>query len=172
MGKRLAAAPFAILVALSFAASAGAGERGWKDTSGSGSISVAIQSVVQRGADTIITFAGGSGTFAGTFTGPIGVDSGVWVIHPDGSSRLKATGVVTAAIGDCGAVPGGVRYKTESFGQAQPDGSVLFHGSARTVGHQAARYRINLSTVLPAGALASTFTYSGRYRCAGHGDDD
>jgi hypothetical protein len=171
MGKRLVVAPFAIFVVLLFAAGAGAGKGRWKDTSGSGTLSVVLQSIVQRGPDTVITFAGGSGTFAGTFTGPIGVDSGVWVIHPDGSSRLKATGVVTAAIGDCGAVPGGVRYKAESFGQAQPDGSVLFHGSARTVGHQAARYRINVSTVLPAGALTSTFTYSGRYRCAGHGHD-
>jgi hypothetical protein len=164
MGKWLTAA-IAVLGALSLASGASAGQDGWKPASGTLTSFIVPHSIVQQGANTLITFSGG-GSFAGTLSGPVGIDpGGTWLIHPDGSSVAIATGVASAAIGDCGAVPGGVRYRTVLFGQAQPDGSTTFSGVAFALGPQAANNWINVSGVIPAGGFSATSTYSGQYSC-------
>jgi hypothetical protein len=161
-----------MLVALALAAVAAAANSGWQPANGTGTSFFIPGTIMQRGANTVVPITGGGGAFSGTLSGPLGVDSGLWVIHPDGSSRAELTGVVTAAIGDCGVIPGGLKYSAVLFGQAQPDGSVSFTAVARTLGHQAARYVITLSGAIPPGATSSTWTYTGTYRCSSGGDDE
>jgi hypothetical protein len=160
-----AAVALTALTATAGAARADSGG-GWKPASGTLASTVVPQSIRPLGSNTLIVFAG-SGVFSGTLSGPISLDpGGRWLIHADGSSVAIATGVANGAFGDCGSFTG-IRYETVLFGQAQPDGSVTFSGFAVALGAQPVNYEIQVSGVIPAGGLAATSTYSGRYRCRG-----